>query len=147
MFYQKPFVPPWRIQWSCCLQPCREMRWLWPTLYGRGLRHVLPLSNTLSKKRAHTSLQVARDDSLGSSHKRSRNMAKEARTAQVVVASPSHSKGDGAADVVSLLDPSDSFSGPEQPVATPSTLDRGLADFKETKRPPLSEAMALPCCL
>ena len=35
--------------------------------------------NTLSKKRAHTSSQVARNDSSGgSSHKRSRNMAREA---------------------------------------------------------------------
>ena len=57
-------------------------------------------------------------------------MVREACTAQVVVASPSFSEGDGAADVVSLLDPSDSFSGPEQPVATPSTLDRALAEFK-----------------
>ena len=85
--------------------------------------------NTISKNRAHTSLQVARDDSSGSSHKCSLNMAREACTAQVVVASPSHSEGDGAA-VVSLLDSPDSFSDPEQPVATPSTLDRALADFE-----------------
>ena len=104
--------------------------------------------NTLSKKRACTSLQVACDDSSGSSHKCSRNMAREACTAQVVVASPSHSEGDRGADVVSLLDPSDSFSDPEQPVATPSTLDRALADFEveETTWPPLSEAMALWVC-
>ena len=104
--------------------------------------------NTLSKKRAHTSSQVACDDYSGSSHKRSRNMAREAHTAQVVVASPSHSEGDGAADVVSLLDPSDSFSDPEQPVATPSTLVRALADFEveETTGAPLSEAMALRIC-
>ena len=72
-------------------------------------------------------------------------MVREACTAQVVVASPSHSKGDGVADVVSLLD---SFSDPEQPVATLSTLDRALADFEmeETKGPPLSEAMALRVC-
>ena len=102
---------------------------------------------TLSKKRAPTSSQVARDDSLGSSHKRSRNMAREACTAQVVVASPSHSELDGAADVVSLLDPSDSFSDPEQPVATPFTLDRALADFEvEETGSPLSEAMALRVC-
>ena len=103
---------------------------------------------TLSKKRARTSSQVARDDSSGSSYKRSRNMAREACTAQVVVASPSHSEGDGAADVVSLLDPSDSFSDPDQPVATPSTLNRALADFEveETTGPPLSEAMALRVC-
>ena len=101
--------------------------------------------NTLSKKQACTSSQVARDDSLGSSHKRSQNMAREACTAQVVVASPSHSEGDRAPDVVSLLDPSDSFSDPEQPVATPSILDRALADFEveETTGPPLSEAMVL----
>ena len=101
--------------------------------------------DTLSKKRAHTSSHVARDDSSESSHKRSWNMAREACTAQVVVASPSHSEGDGAADVVSLLDPSDSFSDPEQPVATPSALDMALADFEveETTGPPLSEAMAL----
>ena len=86
--------------------------------------------DNLSKKRARTSSQVARDDSSRASHKRSRNMARESCTAQVVVASPSHSKGDGAADVVSLLDPSDSFSDPEQPVASPSTLDRALADFE-----------------
>ena len=63
----------------------------------------------------------------------------------MVVALPSHSEGDGAADVVSLLGPSDSFSDLEQPVATPSTLDRELADFEveETTGPPLSEAMAL----
>ena len=63
--------------------------------------------NTLSKKRARTSSQVAADDYSGSSHKRSRNMGKEACTAQVVMASPSHYEGDGAADVVSRLDPSD----------------------------------------
>ena len=104
--------------------------------------------NTLSKKRASTSSQVARDDSSGSSHTRSRNVAREACTAQVVVASPSHSEGAGAADVVSLLDPSDSFSDREQSVATPSTLDRALADFEveETTGPPLSEAMALWVC-
>ena len=98
----------------------------------------------LSKKRARTSSQVVCDDSSGSSHKRSQNMAREACTAQVVVALPSHSEGDGAADVISLLDPSDSFSDPEQPVATP-TLDMALADFEveETTGPPLSEAMAL----
>ena len=50
-------------------------------------------SNTLSKKRAHTSSQMACDDSSGTSHKRSRNMAREACTVQVVVASPSHSDG------------------------------------------------------
>ena len=100
---------------------------------------------TFSKKRAHTSSQVAHDDSSGSSHKRSWNMAREACTAQVVVALPSHSEGDGAADVVSLLEPSDSFSDLEQPVATPSTLDRVLADFEveETTGRHLSEAMAL----
>ena len=104
--------------------------------------------DTLSKKRARTSSQVARDDSSGSSHKRSRNMAREACTAQVVVASPSHSEGDGAADVVSLLDASDSFSDQDQPVATSSTLDRALADFEveETTGPHLSEAMALRVC-
>ena len=93
-----------------------------------GSRHIL------SKKRACTSSQVVRDDSSGSSHKHSRNMEREACTAQVVVDLPSHSEGDGAADVVSLLDPSDSFSDPEQP-----------ADFEveETTGPPLSEAMAL----
>ena len=50
----------------------------------------------------------------------------------------------GAADVVSLLDPSDS-SDPGQPVTTPSTLDRALADFEveETTGPPLSEARLL----
>ena len=85
--------------------------------------------DTLSKKRARTSSQVARDGYSGLSHKLSRNMAREACTAQVVVASPSHSEGDGAADVVSLLDPSDYFSDPEQPVATASTLDRALSDF------------------
>ena len=101
--------------------------------------------DTLYKKRARTSSQVALDDFSGSSHKRSRNMAREACTAQVVVASPSHSEGDGTADVFNLLDPSDSFSDPEQPVATPSTQDRALADFEveETTAPPLSEAMAL----
>ena len=43
------------------------------------------------------------------------------------------------------LSASDSFSVPEQPVATPSTPDRVLADFEveETTGPPLSEAMAL----
>ena len=53
-------------------------------------------------------------------------------------------KGDGVADVVSLLHPSDSFSDPEQPVATPSTL----ADFEvdETTGPPQKEAMALQVC-
>ena len=45
MFCLKPFVPPWRIRWSCGLQPCREMRWLWPTLYEQGLRHILPLKD------------------------------------------------------------------------------------------------------
>ena len=47
--------------------------------------------------------------------------------------------------MVSLLDPSDSFSNPKQPVATPSTLDRALADFEveETTGPPFSEIMAL----
>ena len=61
------------------------------------------------------------------------------------LALPSQSEGDRAADVVSLLDPSDSFSDPEQPVATPSTLGRALADFEveETTGPHLSEAMAL----
>ena len=64
-------------------------------------------------------------------------MAREACTAEVVVASPTHYEGDGAADVVSLLNPSDSFSDPEQPVATPSTLDRALADceVEETTGP------------
>ena len=124
------------------MQPCREMRWLWPTLYGRGLLHVLPLKDPA------TPSQVACDDSSGLSHKHSRNMAREACTAQVVVDSPSQSEGDGAADVISLLDPSDSFSDPEQPVATPSTLDRALANFEveETTGPPLSEAMALRVC-
>ena len=61
---------------------------------------------TLSKKRACTSLQVARDDSSGLSHKRSRNMEH------------------GAADVVSLLVPSDSFSDPEQPVLLPPWISR-----------------------
>ena len=91
---------------------------------------------------------MACGDSSGSSHKRSQNMMRKARTAQVVVASPSHSQGGGAADVVSFLEPSDSFSAPEQPVATPSTMDRVLADFKvvETTGPPLSEAMALRVC-
>ena len=70
--------------------------------------------DTLSIKRACTSSQVARDDSSGSSHKCSCIMAREACTAQVVVASPSHSEGDGVVDVVSFLDPSDSFSNPEQ---------------------------------
>ena len=104
--------------------------------------------NTLSKKRARTSLQVACNDSSESSHKRSRNMVREACIAQVVVASPSHSEGDGAAGVVSLLGPSDSFLNPEQPVATPSTLDRVLADseVEETTGPPLSEAMAPRVC-
>ena len=104
--------------------------------------------NTLSKKRARNSSQVTRDDSSGSSHKHSRNMAREACIAQVVMASPSHSEGDGAADVVSLLDPSDSFSVPEQPVATPSILDSALADFEveETTGSPLSAAMALRAC-
>ena len=101
--------------------------------------------DTLSKKQARTSSQVAHDNSSESSHKRSQNMEREACTAQVVVASPSHSKGNGAADVVSLLDPSDSFSDQEQPVATSSTLDRALEDFEveETTGPPLSEAIAL----
>ena len=40
--------------------------------------------NTLSKIRACTSLQVACDDSSGSSHKMPRNMEREACTAQVV---------------------------------------------------------------
>ena len=74
---------------------------------------------SLSNKRARTSSQVARDDSSGSSHKRPRNMARETCTAQVVVASPSHSEGEAAEDDVSLLDPADSFSDPKQDVATP----------------------------
>ena len=49
--------------------------------------------NTLSTKRAHTSSRVARDDSSGSSHKRSRNMVREACTAQVVVALPGPRRG------------------------------------------------------
>ena len=53
--------------------------------------------------------------------------------------------GEGAADDACLLDPSDSFSDPEQPLSTPSTLDMAMADFKveETTGPSLSEAMAL----
>ena len=104
--------------------------------------------NTFSKIRACTSSQVAPDDSSRSLHKCSRNMVREACTAQVVVASPSHSEGVRAADVVSLLDPSDSFSDPEQPVATPSILERALANFEveETTGPPLPEAMALRVC-
>ena len=51
-------------------------------------------------------------------------MAEEACTAQVVVASQSHSEGEGAEDDVIHLDPADSFSVPEQAVTTPSTLDR-----------------------
>ena len=49
---------------------------------------------TLTKKRARTSSQVARDDSSGSSHKKSQAMVREARTAQVVVASPRQSEGE-----------------------------------------------------
>ena len=111
---------------------------------GGVLRHILPLKKPVTPSPRNEHVQVARDDSLGSSHERSRNMAREACTAQVVVASPSHSEGDGAADVVSLLDPSNFFSDLEQPVATPSTLDRALADFdvEETTGPPLSETMA-----
>ena len=93
--------------------------------------------NTPFKKQTCTSSQVARDDSSGCLHNRSWNMAREACTVQVVVASPSHSEGDRAPDEVSLLATSDS-SDPEQPVvATPSTLDRAAADFvvKETTGP------------
>ena len=48
---------------------------------------------------------------------------------------------------MSLLDPTDSFSDPEQAeaaVTTVSTLDRTTADFEaeETTGPPLPEAMA-----
>ena len=91
-----------------------------------------PSIEETSKKRACTSLQVAHNDSSESLHKKSLNMAREACTTQVVVASPSHSEGDGAADDISLLDPSDS-SNPEQPVVTPSTLDRVKADFEVEK--------------
>ena len=102
--------------------------------------------HTLTKKRARTSSQVARDDSSGSSHKKSRTMVREARTAQVVVASPHQSKREEE-DEVSLLDPADSFSDPEQAeaaVTTISTLDMATTDFdvEETTGPPLSEAMA-----
>ena len=47
--------------------------------------------------------------------------------------------------MASLQDTSDSFSDPEQPVATPSSRDRALADFEveETTMPSLSEAMDL----
>ena len=111
--------------------------------------------DTFSKKRARTSSQVAHDDSSGSSHKRSRNMARETCTAQVVAASPSHSEGDGAAEVVSLLDPSDSFSDPEQPVATPSTLGRWRISRWRRQQGPLflrlwlsgyATFRKLPCC-
>ena len=73
-------------------------------------------------------------------------MVREARTAQVVVASPCQSEGEEDEEV-SLLDPTDSFSDPEQAeaaVTTVSTLDRATADFEveETTGPPLSEAMA-----
>ena len=87
--------------------------------------------HTLTKKRARTSSQVARADSSGSSHKKSRTMGREARTAQVVVASPRHSEWVEDKEV-SLLDPTDSFSDPEQAeaaVTTVSTLDRATADF------------------
>ena len=67
-------------------------------------------------------------------------MAEEACTAQVVVASQSHSEGEGAEDDVIHLDPADSFSVPEQAVTTPSTLDRGRRE--ETTGPPISEAMS-----
>ena len=102
--------------------------------------------HTLTKKQARTSSQVARNDSSGSLHKKSRTMVREARTAQVVVASPRQSEG-GEDEEVSLLDPTDSFSDPEQAVAavtTVSTLDRATTDFEaeETTGPPLSEAMA-----
>ena len=82
----------------------------------------------------------------GSSHKKSRTMVREVRTAQVLVASPRQSEGEED-EVVSILDPTDSFSDPEQAeaaVTTVSTLDRATADFEveETTGPPLSEAMA-----
>ena len=101
---------------------------------------------TFTKKRTRTSSQVARDDSSGSSHKKSRTMVREARTAQVVVASPRQSEGEDDEEV-SLLDPTNSFSDPEQAeaaVTTVSTLDRATTDFEveETTGPPLSEAMA-----
>ena len=148
MFYRKPFVPPWRIQWSCCLQPCREMHWLWPTLYGRGLRHVLSLKDpaTPSKKRARTSSsQVDCDDSSG--HRT--NVLGTLRGMLVLPKwwwlRPATLKGTEQL-MLSASYPSDSFSDPEQPVATPSTLV--LADFEveETTGPPLSEAMAPRVC-
>ena len=73
---------------------------------------------------------------------KSRTMVREARTTQVVVASPRQSEGEEDEEV-SLLDPTDSFSDPEQAeaaVTTVSTLDRATAE--ETTGPPLSEAMA-----
>ena len=73
-------------------------------------------------------------------------MAREACTAQVVVASTSQSDREGVDDDISLLDHTDSFSDQEQQaVPTLSTLDRATTDFEveETTGPPLSEAMAL----
>ena len=87
--------------------------------------------HTLTKKRARTSSQVARDDSSGSSHKKSWSMVREARTAQVVLASPRQSEGEEDEEV-SLLDPTDAFSDPAQAeaaVTTVSTLDRATARF------------------
>ena len=102
--------------------------------------------HTLNKKQARTSSQVARNDSSGSSHKKSRTMAREARTTQVVVASSRQPEGEEDEEV-SLLDPTDLFSDPEQAeaaVTTVSTLARATTDFEaeETTGPPLSEAMA-----
>ena len=136
-YYRKPFVHSWKIRWKFFLQHCRKMRWLWLTQYGKVSRHVLPL------KRAHTSSQVACDDSSGSLHKKCRNMAREACTAQVVVASPSQSDREGADDDVSLLDHTDSFSDPEQlAVPTLSTLDRATADFEVEETTTKSRAHA-----
>ena len=118
---------------------------IWGGFMARPSIEGSPNTN-LSKKRERTSSQVARDDSSGSLHKKCRNMAREACTAQMVVASPSQSNREGADDDVSLLDHTDSFSDPEQQaVPTLSTLDRATADFEveETTRPPLSEAMSL----
>ena len=149
MYYRKLFVHPWKIRWKFFLQHCRKMRWLWPALYGKGLRHILPSkvarTPTFPRKEHvphHRWLAMILRGHCAKNVGTWRGRLVLPKRWFLRQANPTWTER----MMMSVLDPTDSFSDPEQQaVPTLPNLDRATADFKveETTGPPLSEAMAL----